>query len=53
MIVATSNDETAQNDAAEADGAAPEPGYSVTGMIDEPDVILRWDEKENSATEGR
>jgi hypothetical protein len=39
-IVASSNNETAQNEAAaEADGAAPGPAKCVTGMIGEFDVI--------------
>ena len=42
MLVAISNKETAQNDAAtEADGAAAGPAKRVTGMIGELDMILR------------
>jgi hypothetical protein len=42
MLVAISNNETAQNDAAtEADGAAAGPAKRVTGMIGELDMILR------------
>jgi hypothetical protein len=42
MILGSSSNETTPNDAAtEADGAAAGPAKRVTGMIGEPDTILR------------